>query len=158
MDYNYELWPYVTREDNGRDNERNRRRGDKNLCITWSQPPVNPLLSDIDNGAKRALFESVVDTAPAELIEYRDIAPRATTLNKLRNGKTRRTAVTSRRQLGTARILSRQVLNETLKKFGINEAAKREREKTTLGHKGAIEAKKCARQALEQQWKLEYAR
>ena len=115
------------------------------------------LASDIDNGTKRALFESVVDTATAKLIEYRDIAPRATTLNKLRNGKTRRTATKSRRQLGTARVLSRQVLNQTLKKLETSEAAKREREKAILDRKAAMEAKKHAKQALEQQWKLEYA-
>ena len=32
------------------------------------------------------LFHSVIDTAVAKLMHYRDIAPRATTINKLRNG------------------------------------------------------------------------
>ena len=113
------------------------------------------LLSDIHNGAKCILFESVIDTTTAKIIESRDIAPQATTLNKLHNGKTPPITTKSYSPLGTARVLSRQVLNETLKKLKITDAAKHERKTAILECKSAVEANKHTKKALEQQWKLE---
>ena len=66
----------------------------------------------------RELFHSVIDTAVAKLTHYRDIAPRATTMNKLRNSKVCKKKVGSR-LVGTARVLTRTELNAGLKKLEI---------------------------------------
>ena len=66
----------------------------------------------------RELFHSVIDTAVAKLTHYRDIAPRATTINKLRNGNVCKKKVGSR-LVGTARVLTRTELNAGLKKLEI---------------------------------------
>ena len=108
----------------------------------------------VDKGAKVVLFQSLVDLATEKVAAYRDIAPRATTLNKLRNGKTRKNRGPSR-QVGIERVLSRQVLNEGLKKLEIAEAAKVAREQAALGRKLAAEERKNAKQAMERQHKLD---
>ena len=116
----------------------------------------NMLLDDsIDKGAKVVLFQSLVDIATAKIAEYRDIAPRATTLYKLRNGRTRTRRRGPSRQVGTARVLSRKVLNEELKRLELAEVAKTEREKAALERKVAIEERRNAKQAIETQWKFD---
>ena len=89
---------------------------------------------------------------------YRDIAPRATTLSKLRNGKTRHNKNAGRgsRQVGgSARVLSRKVLNEGLKKLELAEALKVAREKAAAERKLAAEERKQAKQVREQQWRFD---
>ena len=108
----------------------------------------------VDNGAKIAQFQSLVDLVTTKLAAYRDIAPRAETLNKLRNGKTRKNRGPSR-QVGTGRVLSRKLLNEGLKKLEIAEAARAAREKAALERKLAAEERKNAKQALDKQYKLD---
>ena len=108
----------------------------------------------IDKGTKVVLFQALVDVATAKIATFRDIAPRATTLTKLRNGKTRKNRVPSR-QVGTARVLSRKVLNEELKRLELAEAAKIAHEKAVLECKLAMEERKNAKQALEKQWGLD---
>ena len=109
---------------------------------------------ELDKGAKVSLFQSFVDTATAKIAAYRDIAPRAMTLNKLRSGKTRIKRGPSR-QVGTGRVLSRKVLNESLKKLELAEAAKVAREKAAEERKLAAEERRVAKQAIEIQWKLD---
>ena len=109
---------------------------------------------DLDKGAKVAVFQSLIDVATDKIATYRDIAPRALTLTKLRNGKTRTKRGPSR-QVGTGRVLSRKVLNEGLKKLELAEAARVVREKAALERRLASEEKKNAKQALERQWKLD---
>ena len=108
----------------------------------------------IDNGAKIAQFQSLVDLVTTKLAAYRDIAPRAETLNKLRNGKTRKNRGPSR-QVGTGRVLSRKLLNEGLKRLEIAEAARAVREKAAFERKLAAEERKNAKQALDKQYKLD---
>ena len=108
----------------------------------------------IDNGAKIAQFQSLVDLVTTKLAAYRDIAPRAETLNKLRNGKTRKNRGPSR-QVGTGRVLSRKLLNEGLKRLEIAEAARAAREKAAFERKLAAEERKNAKQALDRQYKLD---
>ena len=73
------------------------------------------MVSDnLDTGTERSLFQAFVDITTAKLTTYRDISPHATTLSKLRNGKTRHNknvARGSRQVGGSARVLSRRVLN-----------------------------------------------
>ena len=108
----------------------------------------------IDNGAKVSLFQSLVDIATAKIATYHDIAPRATTLNTLRNGKTRTNRGPSRR-VGTGRVLSLKLLNEGLKKLELAEAAKIQREKAALKRRLVADERKIAKQALEIQWRLD---
>ena len=62
----------------------------------------------------------------------------------------------TRRQVGDARVLSRQVLNENLKKLELAEADERERERVALDRKLTAEAKKDAKEALEKQWRVDF--
>lgn len=126
---------------------------------------------DVDKETKRSLFQSLVDITTAKITTYRDIAPRVAALNKLRSGKIRR-ASTNRgsKQIGNARVLSRKVLNEGLKQLELAETAKAEREhaarveveqaetveREEAARKLAAEEQKRAKQALEQQWKLDF--
>ena len=100
------------------------------------------------------LFQSLVDLAIEKVAAYRDIAPRATTLNKLRNGKTRKNRVPSR-QVGIGRVLSRQALNEGLKKLEIAEADRVACEQAALERKLAAKERKNAKQAMERQHKMD---
>lgn len=110
----------------------------------------------IDNGTKVSLLQSLVDVATAKIATYRDIAPRAVTLNKLRNGKTRvNRGRGPSRQVGTARVLSRKVLNESLQKLEQVEAEKAARDKAALERKLAMEERRNAKQVLEKQWRLD---
>lgn len=114
------------------------------------------LSKDLDDGAKRSLFRSFVDTTTAKITTYRDIEPRALTLHKLRNGKTRRKITRGSKQVGgSARVLSRKELNEALKKLELAEAAKATREQAALERKLAAEERKNAKQVLETQWKFD---
>ena len=110
----------------------------------------------LDKGAKISLFQSFVDIATTKIATYRDIAPRAVTLNKLRNGKTRTKRNGPSRQVGTGRVLSRKVLNESLKKLELAEAAKVAREKAAEERRLAAEERKNAKQALDMQWRLDF--
>ena len=83
---------------------------------------------ELDKGTKVTLFQSLVDITTTKIAAYRDIAPRAVTLNKLRSGKTRVKHGPSR-QVGTGRVLSHKVLNDSLKKLELAEAVKVAREK-----------------------------
>ena len=112
------------------------------------------MIAAIDNGTKRSLFRSFVDATTAKLTTYRDIAPRATTLNKLRNGKTR-TRGSSKQVGGKARVLSRAVLNEGIRKAELAAATKAAREQAALENRLAAEEAKRAKQALENQWRLD---
>lgn len=111
------------------------------------------MVAEIDKGAKRSLFQSFVDTTTAKLTTYRNIVPRTTTLNKLRNGKTCKAHGPSR-HIGTGRVLSRQVLNEGLTKLELAEATKIAREQAALERKLAAEERKNAKQAVDKQWKF----
>lgn len=62
--------------------------------------------NNLDKSAKVSLFQSFVDIVTERISVYRDITPRAVTLNKLHNGKTRKLRGPSR-QVGSGRILSR---------------------------------------------------
>ena len=75
-------------------------------------------------------------------------------MNKLRNGKTRKNCGPSR-QVGIGRVLSRQALNEGLKKLEIVEAARVAREQAALEQKLAAEERKNAKQAIERQHKID---
>ena len=112
------------------------------------------MIAAIDNGTKRSLFRSFVDATTAKLTTYRDIAPRATTLNKLRSGKTR-TRGSSKQVGGKARVLSRAVLNEGIRKAELAAATKAAREQAALENRLAAEEAKRAKQALEDQWRLD---
>ena len=110
------------------------------------------LAGDLDNGIKRSLFDEFVDITTAKLTTYHDIAPRATTLNKLRSSKTRAPNRGSR-QVGNARVLSRQVLNEGLKKLELAKEAKAQHEDKLKKRKILAEERKQAKEELERQWK-----
>ena len=112
------------------------------------------MIATIDNGTKRSLFRSFVDATTAKLTTYRDIAPRATTLNKLRSGKTR-TRGSYKQVGGKARVLSRAVLNESISKAELAVATKATREQAALENRLAAEEAKRAKQALEDQWRLD---
>ena len=109
---------------------------------------------ELNNGTKISVFQSFVDSTTAKLTTYRDIAPRATTLNKLRSGKTRTTRGPSK-QVGSGRVLSRKMLNEGLKKLELAEEARVGREQLALERKLAVEERKNAKQALEVQWRCD---
>ena len=92
------------------------------------------MVSDLDKGTKRSLFQEFVDITIEKLTTYRDIAPRATILSKLRNGKTRhnKNAGRSRQVGGSARVLTHKVLNEGLKKLELAQALKVAHEKAAV--------------------------
>ena len=126
------------------------------LICKLARQTEEQMIAAIDNGTKRSLFRSFVDGTIAKLTTYCDIAPRATTWNKLRSSETRTTHHGSSKQVGgKARVLSRAVLNEGIRKAELAMATKAACEQAALENKLAAEKAKRARQALEDQWRLD---
>ena len=107
---------------------------------------------------KRSLFQAFVDTTTAKLTTYCDITPHATTLSKLRKGKTKYNENAGRgsRQVGgSAKVLSRKVLNKGLKQLELAQPLKAACEKPAAECKLATEQRKQAKQVREQQWRFD---
>ncbi|KAF8424391.1 hypothetical protein EV426DRAFT_642354 [Tirmania nivea] len=120
--------------------------------------------------SSRLLLHAFVDTATQVVAEYRDINPRAITLNKLWNGKVRRNR-TGKKHLGMARVMDRKTVDAGLKGIAQKKIEAAAAEKAKLGRKEeaaakkiikeqVIQQKKATREAqavLEAQWNAEYA-
>ncbi|KAF8430119.1 hypothetical protein EV426DRAFT_5481 [Tirmania nivea] len=119
----------------------------------------------------RNLLHAFVDTATQKVAEYRDINPRAVTLNKLRNRKICRNKASKKHLGNMARVMDRRMVDAGLKEIARKEAAavaaeeakiarKEEAAARKLAKEQAIQQKKAAREVqavLEAQWKADYA-
>ena len=117
----------------------------------------------------RGLLHEFVDAVTQSVAEYRDINPRAITISRLRNGKIHRNG--SKKQLGIARVITRQMVDAGLKEIARKETEAAAAEEAKLVRKQqatarktaqeqAIQQKKAAREAqavLEAQWNADYA-
>ncbi|KAF8421373.1 hypothetical protein EV426DRAFT_672246 [Tirmania nivea] len=116
--------------------------------------------------SSKVLLHAFVDTATQVVAEYRDINPRAITLNKLRNGKVRKK--TGKKHLGMARVMDRKTVDAGLKEIAQKKIEAVAAEKAKLACKKeaaankeqAIQQKKATREVqaiLEAQWNVDYA-
>ena len=96
----------------------------------------------------------LIDFFGEKLTKHRDIMPRADILSKLWSGKVRRVK-RSCRHIGESRVLTYQHVNDGLKKLAEDVAEKLERQWVSIEIKKAAEEKKAAREALEQQWRID---
>ena len=85
---------------------------------------------------------------------YRDIAPCAETLKRLRDGKVRKEKQ-SRRHVGEARVLGHKYVNERLKKLAEDEALKLAKQKRAERRKRIAEEKNAMRGALDTEWRID---
>ncbi|RPB18389.1 hypothetical protein L211DRAFT_874882 [Terfezia boudieri ATCC MYA-4762] len=106
-----------------------------------------------DDELKGMVYE-LIDFAEEKVTKYRDIAPHAETLNKLRDGKIRKTRKRSR-HVGEARVLTYQYVNEGIKKLADTEAAKAERRRIAKEKKKVAEEKRVTKEALDKQWRYD---
>ena len=110
--------------------------------------PVNP-------EDKVALLETL-NFAMEKVTKYRDILPRAETLNKLRTGKVRKEKkMRGKRITGEARVLSYQHVNDGLKKLEEDEQARIERQRNAEERRRIAEERKANQEAKEAQWKVD---
>ena len=101
-------------------------------------------------------FYNFVDIASEKVCEYRDIAPRAHTLNALRNGKTwLKVAGRGRHIPGAARVMTEKEIRSGLEQLFRAEEKNAEKEHLTEERKKAAELKRIVKNAVETQWKLE---
>jgi len=111
--------------------------------------------SDLNHAAnKRALIHELIDFAAKKVTMYRDIAPRAETLKKLRNGKMHKEKKRSR-HVSEARVLIDKVVNERLSKLAEAEVESARRQKVAEEKKKLAEEKKATREGLDIQWKAD---
>ena len=101
-------------------------------------------------------FYNFVDIASEKVCEYRDIAPRAHTLNTLRNGKARLKVTGRRRHIpGAARVMTEKEIRSGLEQLFRAEEKNAEKERLTEERKKAAEMKRIVKNAAETQWRLE---
>lgn len=101
-------------------------------------------------------FYSYVDKAMEKLTSYRDIAPRAHTLNALRNGKARMKIAGRRRHLtGAGRVMTEKEIRSGLEQLFQSEKQRVEKQRLAEERKSAMEVQKNIRVAAEKQWKIE---
>ena len=113
----------------------------------------------LDCDIRKDLLDSIynfVDIASEKVCQYRDIAPRAHTLNTLHNGKGR-LKVTGRRRhiLGAARGMTEKEIRSGLEQLFQAEEKNTEKERLTEERKKAAEMKRIVNNAAATQWRLE---
>ena len=113
----------------------------------------------LDCSARKVLLDSFfayADTANEKVCKHRDIAPRAHTLNALRNGKTRMRVPAGRRHIpGAGRVMTGKVIASGLQQLEEAEAKKAEKQQLAEERKRAAERKRERKLAAERQWKME---
>ncbi|RPB19239.1 hypothetical protein L211DRAFT_853423 [Terfezia boudieri ATCC MYA-4762] len=112
--------------------------------------------SKLDFDEKEWVFE-LIDFAGEKVAKHRDIAPRADTLSRLRDGKVRRTKK-GKKRVGEARILTHKYVNDGIKKVAEEEAKKLARQQALAEKKRIADERKAIRDALEKQWKADLKR
>ena len=100
--------------------------------------------------SSRQLLNEFVDTATQSVAEYRDINSRATTLNKLRDGKIRSNK-TGEKCLGMARVMDWRAVDARLKEIARKKVEAIAAEKTKLMRKQEADTRKIAKERAIQQ-------
>jgi len=96
----------------------------------------------------------LMDYAIEKVTKYRDIAPQAETLSKLRSGKVRKKKQRSR-YVGQARVLNSKYVNKGLEKLAGVEAKRQEQQLAMEKKKRAAEERKTAKETLDRQWRAD---
>ena len=107
------------------------------------------------NPEEKSPIYQLIDFAGEKITKHRDIAPRADTLKKLRNGKVRKERIRSRHIPGEARVLSYQHINDGLKKLEDGDAEKVKKQQLAEERRRASEERKIMRETLLAQWKID---
>ncbi|RPB22610.1 hypothetical protein L211DRAFT_850624 [Terfezia boudieri ATCC MYA-4762] len=106
---------------------------------------------------QKTLIHDYIDLATEKVTKYWDIAPRAHTLKKLRDGKVQKEKK-STKYVGEARVLTHKYVNDELKKNEEAAAAKVRRQQAAIEKKRIAEEKKAIRDAVNMQWKVDLQR
>ena len=104
------------------------------------------------NVEEKDMVYELVDLAMEKVTKYRDIIPQASTLQKLRNGKVRKTK-RGAKHLGEARVLTHEYVNQALQKVRNDKAEQLRRQQAIEERKRAAEVKKNLREQALSEWK-----
>ena len=114
---------------------------------------LEEIAGELSNDQQGKIIE-FIDFAMEKVTGYRDIAPCAETLKRLRDGKVRKEKQ-SRRHVGEARVLGHKYVNERLKKLAEDEALKLAKQKRAERRKRIAEEKNAMRGALDTEWRID---
>ena len=105
---------------------------------------VTKIVCDKLNDDDKGMVYKLIDLYAEKVTKYRDIDPRAETLNKLWSGKVRKSRKNTR-HVGEARVLTHKYVNEGIKKAADVAAAKAERQRVAAQKKKLWNRKRLLR-------------